>query len=101
VFMVQRKVVYRAPRFDVEQVVEKLQDGRELPRTIIRHPGAVVILPVLDDGRVHPSHSPRQSHLPPGLALWHLRVRVSSSGVAVNTRTAVTTSIVVLTARPP
>jgi len=50
--MVQRKVVYRAPRFDVEQVVEKLQDGRELPRTIIRHPGAVVILPVLDDGRV-------------------------------------------------
>jgi ADP-ribose pyrophosphatase len=52
VFMVQRKVVYRAPRFDVEQVVEKLQDGRELPRTIIRHPGAVVILPLLDDGRV-------------------------------------------------
>ncbi|MCY3005147.1 MAG: NUDIX hydrolase [Planctomycetota bacterium] len=50
--MIQRKVVYRAPRFDIEQVVEKLQDGQQIPRTIVRHPGAAVILPVLDDGRV-------------------------------------------------
>ena len=50
--MIPRKVVYRAPRFDVEQVVEYLQDGRGLSRTIVRHPGAVVILPVLEDGRV-------------------------------------------------
>lgn len=50
--MADRKVVYRAPRFDVEQVVERLQDGQALSRTIIRHPGAVVILPVLADGRV-------------------------------------------------
>ena len=27
-------------------------DGRSHPREIIRHPGAVVLLPVLDDGRV-------------------------------------------------
>jgi ADP-ribose pyrophosphatase len=50
--MIQRKVVYRAPRFDIEQVVEKLLDGQQITRTIVRHPGAVVILPVLDDGRV-------------------------------------------------
>jgi ADP-ribose pyrophosphatase len=50
--MTQRKVVYKAPRFDVEQVVERLEDGRSLSRTIVRHPGAVVILPILEDGRV-------------------------------------------------
>jgi ADP-ribose pyrophosphatase len=50
--MVWRKLVYKAPRFDLEQVVETLPDGRRLDRTIVRHPGAVVILPILDDGRV-------------------------------------------------
>lgn len=50
--MPDRKLVYRAPRFDVEQVQETLQDGRKISRTIVRHPGAVVVLPVLDDGRV-------------------------------------------------
>lgn len=50
--MVQRKVVFKAPRFDLEQVVEILPDGGELHRTIVRHPGAVVVLPILDDGRV-------------------------------------------------
>jgi len=50
--MTQRKVVFRAPRFDIEQVVEKLQDGSQLSRTIVRHPGAVVVLPILDDDRV-------------------------------------------------
>lgn len=50
--MTQRKVVFRAPRFDIEQVVEKLQDGSQLSRTIVRHPGAVVVLPILNDDRV-------------------------------------------------
>lgn len=47
-----RKVVYRAPRFDVEQLAETLEDGRTISRTIVRHPGAVVVLPILEDGRV-------------------------------------------------
>ena len=50
--MVSRKVVYRAPRFDIEEVVEVLEDGKGLKRTVVRHPGAVVVLPVLPDGRV-------------------------------------------------
>lgn len=50
--MVRRKVVFKATRFDLEQVIETLPDGSDLHRTIVRHPGAVVILPILDDGRV-------------------------------------------------
>jgi len=50
--MPDRKVVYRAPRFDVEELAETLEDGRKISRTIVRHPGAVVVLPLLEDGRV-------------------------------------------------
>ena len=51
------KVLFRARRFDVEQVFEELPDGQKLERHIVRHPGAVVILPVLPDGRVCMIHT--------------------------------------------
>ncbi len=41
------KKLFQAYRYHVEQVYERLEDGRELPRQIIRHPGAVVILPIV------------------------------------------------------
>lgn len=40
----------RAIQLDVDQI--RLADGTESVREVIRHPGAVVILPLLDDGRV-------------------------------------------------
>src|SRR5512145_2586854 len=46
------EILFRAQRFCVESVVQKTADGRQLVREIVRHPGAVVILPILSDGRV-------------------------------------------------
>jgi len=39
-------------RFRVERAVQTTADGVEHPRDVIRHPGAVTILPILDDGRI-------------------------------------------------
>jgi ADP-ribose pyrophosphatase len=50
--MPQREIVYRASRFNIERVIQTTSDGREHEREIVRHPGAVVILPILPDGRV-------------------------------------------------
>ena len=50
--MPPREIVYRAPRFHIERVIQTTPDGREHEREIVRHPGAVVILPILPDGRV-------------------------------------------------
>jgi ADP-ribose pyrophosphatase len=46
------KILFQARRFRVEQVVQTTPDGVEHIRDIVRHPGAVVILPLLDDGRI-------------------------------------------------
>ncbi len=46
------EVLFTAERFRVERVRKQLPDGQEFSRAIVRHPGAVVILPILDDGRV-------------------------------------------------
>lgn len=67
--MVSRKVLFRARRFDVEQVFEELPDGKRLERHIVRHPGAVVILPVLPDGRVCMIHTYRVA-----IDRWHLEL---------------------------
>jgi ADP-ribose pyrophosphatase len=46
------EIVYHSKRFHVERVVQTTLDGREHEREVVRHPGAVVILPILPDGRV-------------------------------------------------
>jgi ADP-ribose pyrophosphatase len=47
-----RKVLLTADRFQVEHVTQQLSDGTTLAREVVRHPGAVVIVPVLEDGRI-------------------------------------------------
>lgn len=42
------KKLFQAKRFAVEEVTEILQDGSRHIRHVVRHPGAVVILPVVD-----------------------------------------------------
>ena len=39
-------------RFNIERVTQSLPDGQLHRREVVRHPGAVVILPVLDDGSI-------------------------------------------------
>jgi len=46
----ERKYDGRVVKLDVDRV--RLDDGRESVREVIRHPGAVLIVPVFDDGRV-------------------------------------------------
>jgi len=54
-----RRVLFRAKRFDVESVQERLADGSQLERHVIRHPGAVVVLPLVDDAHVCMIHTYR------------------------------------------
>lgn len=46
------EILFQGQRFRVEKVVQTTNDGARHAREIVRHPGAVVILPLLDDGRV-------------------------------------------------
>jgi ADP-ribose pyrophosphatase len=46
------EILLQARRFRVERVVQTTPDGAHHVRDVVRHPGAVVILPVLDDGRI-------------------------------------------------
>jgi len=46
------KVLFEGRRFRVERAIQLTADGTEHLRDVVRHPGAVVILPLFDDGRV-------------------------------------------------
>lgn len=46
------RTLLRTSRFDVVEVARPLRDGGVRTRAIIRHPGAVTILPLVDDGHV-------------------------------------------------
>jgi ADP-ribose pyrophosphatase len=50
--MSEPQVLFQGKRFRVERVVQTAPDGSEHAREIVRHPGAVTLLPLLDDGRV-------------------------------------------------
>lgn len=45
-----RELLHRGAKFNFERLTFPGADGRTLSREIVRHPGAVVILPVLDRG---------------------------------------------------
>lgn len=44
----ERTLIHKGVKFDFEQVTFRRADGREVRREVVRHPGAVVILPLLD-----------------------------------------------------
>jgi ADP-ribose pyrophosphatase len=46
------EVLYQAKRFRIERVIQLSADGSRHARDVVRHPGAVTILPILDDGRL-------------------------------------------------
>jgi ADP-ribose pyrophosphatase len=57
--MTNPKKLFQARRFAVEEVTEQLQDGSKLVRNIVRHPGAVVVLPVIDENSICLVHTYR------------------------------------------
>ena len=44
--------VLEGARFDVHQLTLRGSDGKDYVREVVRHPGAVVLLPILDDDKV-------------------------------------------------
>lgn len=49
---VERQVAYQGSFLKVDKDTVRLPDDKEVTREFIRHPGAVVILPLFDDGTV-------------------------------------------------
>ncbi len=50
--MSKPEILFQGRRFRVERAVQVAPDGAEHVREVVRHPGAVVVLPLLDDGRI-------------------------------------------------
>ncbi|MEM9827016.1 MAG: NUDIX hydrolase [Planctomycetota bacterium] len=49
---IDEKKVFAGTRFDVHQMSIRGSDGKLYQREVLRHPGAVVLLPECDDGRL-------------------------------------------------
>ncbi len=67
--MKTRKLLLKAAKFDVARLTFDAPGGGEIIRDVIEHPGAAVIVPVLDDGRVVLIRNLRRTV---GKALWEL-----------------------------
>lgn len=65
----QRERAFTGGRIQVDRLTIPLSGGRTAVREMVVHPGAVVILPVLDDGRVVLIRNVRHGL---GRALWEL-----------------------------
>lgn len=48
----QEPILLEGARFNVQRLTLTGEDGQVYQREVVRHPGAVVLLPILDDGRV-------------------------------------------------
>ena len=48
----ESKTLLKTSRFTVEQIGQPLSDGSVRKREVVRHPGSVVIIPVVDDQHV-------------------------------------------------
>jgi ADP-ribose pyrophosphatase len=76
---VPREVVYRGRRIAVAVDSTVLPDGTAVRRDVVLHPGAVVILPLVDDGRV----CLLRNHRPAvGETLWELPAGTLEPGEA-------------------
>lgn len=67
--MKSRELLLKAAVFDVARLTFEGPDGREIIHDVIEHPGAAVILPQLDDGRVVLIRNLRRGV---GKVLWEL-----------------------------
>ncbi len=48
----ERRLIHRGRRFDFEVVTHPGPGGKPITREVVRHPGAVVIVPLLDGDRI-------------------------------------------------
>ncbi|MFN0012649.1 MAG: NUDIX hydrolase [Phycisphaerales bacterium] len=50
--VLSRETLHKGKKFDFERLTVRQPSGRTMQREVVRHPGAVVIVPVLPSGRV-------------------------------------------------
>lgn len=50
--IIARETLLTAARFRVDRVTYQLESGESANKEVIQHPGAVVLVPILDDGRI-------------------------------------------------
>lgn len=50
--VVARRLIHKGRKFDFEMLTIHRPDGSHLEREIVRHPGAVVVVPLTDDGLI-------------------------------------------------
>ena len=67
--MKSRELLLTAAKFRVTRLRFEGPDGKEIIRDLVEHPGAAVILPVLDDGRIAMIRNRRRTV---GKVLWEL-----------------------------
>jgi ADP-ribose pyrophosphatase len=67
--MKSRELLLEAAKFDVVRLRFEGPDGKEIVRDLVEHPGAAVILPQLDDGRIVLIRNLRRTV---GKILWEL-----------------------------
>lgn len=48
----RKENVFRGRIFDIDRHYIRLPNGRESFRDIVKHPGAVAVIPILDDGKI-------------------------------------------------
>jgi ADP-ribose diphosphatase len=75
----EREILLQAGRFRVVKMSRRLADGTLHRREIVEHPGAVVILPLLPDGRVCLIRNYRMTV---GETLWELPAGTLDAGEA-------------------
>ncbi len=80
----RRTVLYHGAKFDFVEVEYPGADGSPLKRQIIRHPGAVVILPILVSANLPGPHIVliRNQRIPAGTHLWELPAGTREPGEA-------------------
>lgn len=50
--IVSREVLVAGKKYDYDRLTVRTTAGRTMTREMVRHPGAVIVLPILDDGRI-------------------------------------------------
>ncbi len=78
---VSRTVLHKGAKFNFEQVVFAGRDGKLLKREVVRHPGAVVILPILEvPGQIPSVVFIRNFRTAIGEQLWELPAGTRETG---------------------
>jgi ADP-ribose pyrophosphatase len=77
--MKSRELLLTAAKFEVARLTFEGPDGREIIRDVVEHPGAAVILPQLDDGRIVLIRNLRRTV---GKVLWELPAGTLEPGEA-------------------